>query len=98
MTFMAACLLVFHKLFKKYLYFYPRFLTESSKSPASIARSNKQGTYLIRLNLCIICSMVCIALKVLDWYNLYMDFAAYDDKCKYPCSYRKDFEQLKNDK
>ena len=24
--------------------------------------------------------------------------AAYDDKCKYPCSYRKDFEQLKNDK
>ena len=57
-----------------------------------------QGTYLIRLNLCIICSMVCIALKVLDWYNLYMDFTAYDDKCKYPCSYRKDFEQLKNDK
>ncbi|GAA6265253.1 hypothetical protein F110043I8_22380 [Ruminococcus sp. f11] len=53
---------------------------------------------MIRLNLCIICSMVCIALKVLDWYNLYMDFAAYDDKCKYPCSYRKDFEQLKNDK
>ena len=98
MTFMAACLLVFHKLFKKYSSFYPRFLTESSKSPAYCSSQLKQGTYLIRLNLCIICSMVCIALKVLDWYNLYMDFAAYDDKCKYPCSYRKDFEQLKNDK
>ena len=27
-----------------------------------------------------------------------LDVAAYDDKCKYPCSYQKDFEQLKNDK
>ena len=24
-----------------------------------------------------ICSMVCIALKVLDWYNPYMDFAGH---------------------
>ena len=24
-----------------------------------------------------ICSMVCIALKVLDWYNLYMDFVGH---------------------
>ena len=26
------------------------FLTESGKSPAEVAKSNKQGTYLIRLN------------------------------------------------
>ena len=31
----------------------------------------------ILLNICIICSMVCIALKVLDWYNPYMDFAGH---------------------
>lgn len=31
----------------------------------------------VLLNLCIICSMVCIALKVLDWYNPYMDFAGH---------------------
>lgn len=31
----------------------------------------------ILLNLCVICSMVCIALKVLDWYNPYMDFAGH---------------------
>ena len=28
-------------------------------------------------NVCVICSMVCIALKVLDWYNPYMDFVGY---------------------
>ena len=60
-----------------YLSFYPRFLTESSKSPAYCSSQPPQGTYLIRLNLCIICSMVCIALKVLDWYNLYMDFVGH---------------------
>lgn len=31
----------------------------------------------ILLNVCVICSMVCIALKVLDWYNPYMDFAGH---------------------
>ena len=31
-------------------------------------------------------------------YILNEKIAAYDDKCKYPCSYQKDFEQLKNDK
>lgn len=31
----------------------------------------------VLLNICIICSMVCIALKVLDWYNPYMDFTGH---------------------
>lgn len=29
------------------------------------------------LHICVVCSIVCIAAKILDWYNPYMDFAGH---------------------
>ncbi len=31
----------------------------------------------VLLNVCVICSIVCIVLKILDWYNPYMDFTGH---------------------
>lgn len=29
------------------------------------------------LHVCVVCSIVCIAAKILDWYNPYMDFSGH---------------------
>lgn len=29
------------------------------------------------LHVCVVCSLVCIAAKILDWYNPYMDFTGH---------------------
>lgn len=29
------------------------------------------------LHVCVICSLVCVAAKILDWYNPYMDFTGH---------------------
>ena len=31
----------------------------------------------ILLHVCVVCSLVCITAKVLDWYNPYMDFTGH---------------------
>lgn len=31
----------------------------------------------ILLHMCVICSLVCITAKILDWYNPYMDFTGH---------------------
>lgn len=31
----------------------------------------------ILLHMCVICSLICISAKVLDWYNPYMDFSGH---------------------
>ncbi|MDO5426166.1 MAG: hypothetical protein Q4F41_20920 [Eubacteriales bacterium] len=31
----------------------------------------------ILLHVCVICSLVCITAKILDWYNPYMDFTGH---------------------
>lgn len=31
----------------------------------------------ILLHICVICSFCCIAAKILDWYNPYMDFSGH---------------------
>lgn len=29
------------------------------------------------LHVCVVCSLVCVAAKILDWYNPYMDFTGH---------------------
>ena len=31
----------------------------------------------ILLHMCVVCSLVCMAAKILDWYNPYMDFTGH---------------------
>lgn len=31
----------------------------------------------ILLHICVVCSLVCVTAKILDWYNPYMDFTGH---------------------
>lgn len=31
----------------------------------------------ILLHVCVVCSLVCVVAKILDWYNPYMDFTGH---------------------